>query len=98
MTGRPRAFPLPTDTAVRFDEADKARLLALKGVGPTVVQRLEEIGFTCLADIAGVEPQAINKAVSQMLHASCWANSPMARAAMARVVDLANERHPGHGR
>lgn len=77
-----------------FDAGERQLMLALKGVGPTVIDRLEQIGFCSLADVAGTEPTAINRTVAQMLHASCWANSPLAKDAIAAVVALANQRHP----
>ena len=77
-----------------FCAEERHRMLALKGAGPTVVERLEQLGFSSLADLAGGDPAAINRAVAQMLLASCWANSPMARRAMAAVVELANQHHP----
>ena len=77
-----------------FDAVERQLMLALKGVGPTVIDRLEQIGFSSLADVAGTEPTAINRTVAQMLHASCWANSPLAKDAIAAVVLLANQRHP----
>lgn len=76
-----------------FSDADKAAMLAIKGVGPTVIERLEQLGFASLAEVAGSDPKAINQNVAHMLHATCWANSPLARAAIAAVVDLANARH-----
>ena len=77
-----------------FSKQEVEQLLALKGVGPTVVRRLEEIGFSSLSELAGVEPAAINRTVAQMLNASCWANSPLARQAIQAAVDLANRQHP----
>lgn len=77
-----------------FNAEEREAMLALKGVGLTVIARLEEIGFSSLADVAGSDPQAINQTVAQMLHATCWANSPMAKSAIAAVVELANVRHP----
>lgn len=77
-----------------FSQVETEQLLAIKGVGPTVVKRLEAIGFSSLADLAGVEPAAINRTVAQMLNASCWANSPLARQAIVSVVELANRLHP----
>lgn len=76
-----------------FDSEERQLMLALKGVGPTVIARLEQIGFSSLAELAGAEPAAINRTVAQMLHASCWANSPLARSAIVAVVALANQRH-----
>ncbi len=77
-----------------FPNDEVQQMLAIKGVGPTVIRRLEEIGFSSLAELSGTNPLAINKTVAQMLRASCWANSPLAKNAIAAVVDLANEQHP----
>ena len=73
-----------------FSAEERESMLALKGVGPTVIDRLEQIGFGALADVAGSDPQAINRTVAQMLNASCWANSPLAKNAIRAVVELAN--------
>lgn len=78
---------------MNFPQDEVALMLALKGVDPTVIRRLEEIGFSSLAEVAGTDPVAINKTIADMLHASCWANSPLAKKAIASVVDLANTRH-----
>lgn len=75
-----------------FNDHEKTAMLALKGVGPAVITRLEQLGFASLDDVAGHNPEAINQRVAQMLHTTCWANSPLARAAIAAVVDLANDR------
>lgn len=75
-----------------FNVAVREAMLALKGVGTTVIDRLEQVGFSSLADVAGNDPQAINQTVAQMLHATCWANSPLVKNAVSAVVDLANAR------
>ena len=76
-----------------FPDHERDAMLALKGVGPTVLQRLEEIGFERLADLRGVAPEAINRQIAQMMRSTCWSNSPLARSAIRAVVDLA-ERTP----
>lgn len=35
-----------------FSDADKQCLLAVKGVGPTVISRLEQMGFSTLAQLS----------------------------------------------
>lgn len=76
-----------------FPDSERDAMLALKGVGPTVLQRLEEVGFDRLADLRGIDPEAINRRVAQMMRSTCWSNSPLARAAIRAVVELA-ERTP----
>ncbi|MDZ3831150.1 MAG: helix-hairpin-helix domain-containing protein [Sphingopyxis sp.] len=75
--------------AAAFPAAERERLLAVKGVGPTVVARLEEIGIASLAELAEREPEQICVEVSLYLGASCWRNSPQSRAAIAAAVACA---------
>ena len=69
-----------------FSPAERTILLAVKGVGPTVVARLEEIGIASLADLATRNADEICTHVSQLLGASCWRNSPQSRAAIAGAI------------
>ena len=75
-----------------FSGTERARMLALKGVGPTVVQRLEEAGYTSLAQLAHADPLAVTRQISQMMRSTCWHNSPQARAAIQSAVDFARSR------
>ena len=80
-----------------FTAEERAQLLALKGVGPTVVQRLEQAGYTSLAQLAGLDPLAVTKQISQMMRSTCWHNSPQARGAIGAVVALADQAGSGGG-
>lgn len=73
-----------------FPEHEKAALRALKGVGDTVIARLEQTGFSSLSQLAGEDPAFITKQISQMMGSTCWHNSPQARAAIAAAVGLAD--------
>ncbi|HEY2624073.1 helix-hairpin-helix domain-containing protein [Dyella sp. Tek66A03] len=75
-----------------FSDEERAQLLALKGVGATVVARLEQIGFAELSQLAGQDPADLNDQISAALGSTCWRNSPQARAAMHAIVDLARRR------
>ena len=70
----------------RFPDAERATLLTVKGVGPTVIERLETIGITSLAELARQDVDGICTQVSLMLGSTCWRNSPMARAAIAGAI------------
>lgn len=72
-----------------FPADERATLLAVKGVGPTVVDRLEQIGIDSLAALAATKPEDIVAQVAAMLGASCWKNSPQARRAIADAVAAA---------
>ncbi len=75
-----------------FSEHERAQLLALKGVGATVVARLEQIGFSQLSQLAGQDPADLTYQISKALGSTCWHNSPQARAAVRAIVDLAQRR------
>lgn len=74
-----------------FPAHERERLLAVKGVGPTVVDRLEQIGFDSLTALADARMDDVVKQVAAMLGASCWKNSPQARAAIAGAIACAVE-------
>jgi hypothetical protein len=75
-----------------FSAAERQQLLTLKGVGQTVIARLEQIGFSSLIQLAGEDPAVITKQISQLMGSTCWHNSPQARAAVTAVVTLAQQQ------
>jgi hypothetical protein len=75
-----------------FSSQEKAQMLALKGVGNTVITRLEQLGFSKLEQFKGLTAGDITKNVSEMLDATCWHNSPQARAAIQAVIGLAQRK------
>lgn len=77
-----------------FSPNTRAQLVALKGVGPTVVDRLEQIGFRTLEQLAGCEAADLTRQISQMMGSTCWHNSPQARAAIQAIIDFARQ-HAG---
>lgn len=72
-----------------FSEFEKQKMVGLKGVGPTVVSRLEQIGFSSLKQLADQDPALITLQISQMMGSSCWHNSPQARGAINAIIQLA---------
>ena len=66
-------------------------MLALKGVGATVIARLEQIGFSSLAELKDAETLVITKQISQMMGSTCWHNSPLAKNAIAAIITLAKD-------
>lgn len=72
-----------------FPVMEKEKMLALKGVGETVVARLEQIGFSSLSQLAGEDPAFVTKQISQMMGSTCWHNSPQARNAIQAIISLA---------
>lgn len=72
-----------------FPADERAILLAVKGVGPTVIRRLEQVGIEDLAALARQDARAICTAASAMLGSTCWRNSPQARGAIAAAIAAA---------
>ena len=72
-----------------FSAADCAILLAVKGVGPTVVSRLEQMGIATLADLATRRADDICAEAATILGSICWKNSPQARKAITSVIEAA---------
>lgn len=76
-----------------FSNAERERLLALKGVGPAVLLRLEQTGHAPLAALVGADPVEIVAEIAYMMRTSCWKNNPHAIRAIGSVIDLANLQH-----
>lgn len=74
---------------MKFSEPEKEALLAVKGVGPTVVKRFEEIGISSLTELAAYNAEDIAERVAQMLRTTCWKNSPQAKAAINAAIERA---------
>ena len=80
-----------------FSPEERAALLALKGVGPTVITRLEQMGIESLAELRKSNVSDILAQASAALGSTCWKNSPQARAAITAAVELAKssaEKNP----
>lgn len=75
-----------------FPADERDALLQLKGVGPTVIKRLEEIGINSLLKLKDCQVDTITEHVAAMLHANCWKNSPQAKAAIAAAIELATQK------
>lgn len=72
-----------------FSESERQALLALKGVGPTVLARLEQLGYASLAQLRQADTEEILLRAARLTGSSCWKNSPQARAAITAAVTLA---------
>ena len=77
-----------------FSLEDRRVLLAVKGVGPTVIARLEQMGIESLAHLQRESPADILARGARLTGSSCWKNSPQARAAIGAAIALAQTRHP----
>jgi predicted RecB family nuclease len=73
----------------RFTADERRLLLAVKGVGPTVVSRFEQLGIADLATLAGHDPAALVAAIAGHVGSTCWRNSPQARQAVSAAIAAA---------
>ena len=76
-----------------FQPEEREALLAVKGVGPTVVQRLEQIGFSSLRELARADALEVVSSAAGLVGSTCWKNSPQARAAIQSAIALAQSHH-----
>ncbi|MEG0858371.1 MAG: helix-hairpin-helix domain-containing protein [Pseudomonas sp.] len=74
-----------------FSAVEKQLLLSVKGVGPTVVSRLEQLGFTTLIQLGEADALDIVTQASALVGSTCWKNSPQARAAIQAAIAKAKE-------
>ncbi|WP_426207205.1 helix-hairpin-helix domain-containing protein [Providencia sp. PROV272] len=74
-----------------FSDADKQCLLAVKGVGPTVISRLEQMGFSTLAQLSEASYEDILIAGAALTGSSCWKNSPQAKKAVEGAIAAAKQ-------
>ncbi len=72
-----------------FSAEERTLLLTLKGVGPTVVSRLEQMGIESLAALGESNVSDILAQASAAVGSTCWKNSPQARGAITAAVCLA---------
>jgi hypothetical protein len=76
-----------------FPAEERKALLDIKGVGPTVVARLEQMGFESLAHLSKANTLDVVSQASAIVGSTCWKNSPKARAAIQAAIGLAQSRH-----
>jgi predicted flap endonuclease-1-like 5' DNA nuclease len=74
-----------------FPPEERQALLKVKGVGATVVSRLEQLGFNSLAQLAAADALEIVTQAASLVGSSCWKNSPQARAAIQAAIAMARD-------
>jgi len=75
---------------VPFSEAEKAILLSVKGVGPKVIERLEQMGFITLSQLANANINNILEHGANITGSTCWKNSPQAKNAITSAIQAAH--------
>lgn len=72
-----------------FAHDEQRLLLAVKGVGPTVIARLEQMGIESLRHLAKANAGDLLARGARLSGSSCWKNSPQARAAIQGAIEVA---------
>jgi len=68
-----------------FSESEKNSLLSVKGVGPTVIKRFEEVGLDSFEKLSAHNATEVVNLVSSMLHSRCWKNTKAVEAVEAAI-------------
>ncbi len=72
--------------------AQQQSLLAEKGIGATILQRLQQMGLDDVAKLAAADVGDMLQQGAALTGSSCWKNSPQAKAAMAAAVAWAKRQ------
>lgn len=75
-----------------FTEKETQSLLAEKGIGKTVLLRLQQMGLDDTAKLAAAEVDDILQQGAALSGSTCWKNSPQARAAITAAVEWAKRQ------
>lgn len=76
---------------MQFSQEEREELLKIKGVGETVIKRLEQIGITSLNLLAQSTTVEITETVADILQTTCWKNSPQAKMAIDAAIKYAKD-------
>ena len=72
-----------------FPLEERRALLGVKGVGPAVVARLEQMGIESLAHLSKANALDIVSNAAAIVGSTCWKNSPQARSAIQAAIACA---------
>ena len=75
-----------------FTDKEIQSLLAVKGIGKTILQRLQQMGLDDIATLAVADLDDILEQGAQLTGSTCWKNSPQAKAAITAAIEWAKQR------
>ena len=75
-----------------FTDEETQSLLAVKGIGKTVLQRLQQMGLDDVATLAAADLEDILEQGAKLTSSTCWKNSPQAKAAVSAAIEWAKQR------
>ena len=71
-----------------FTDEEIQSLLAVKGIGKTILQRLQQMSL----DEAAADLDDVLELGAKLTGSTCWKNSPQAKAAIAAAIEWAQQR------
>ncbi len=71
-----------------FTDKEIQALLAVKGIGKTILQRLQQMSL----DEAAADLDDVLELGAKLTGSTCWKNSPQAKAAIAAAIEWAQQR------
>ena len=71
-----------------FTNKEIQALLAVKGIGKTILQRLQQMSL----DEAAADLDDVLELGAKLTGSTCWKNSPQAKAAIAAAIEWAQQR------
>ena len=75
-----------------FTPEETRSLLAEKGIGKTVLQRLAQMGLDDVEALANADIEEVLTLGAMLTGSSCWKNSPQSRAAIATAIAWAQRQ------
>lgn len=72
-----------------FPVKDRKRMLNLVGVGPMMLTRLEQLGFTSLRQLAKQDPESIGVILTQKMGLAGWHRTPRAGRTVQTLIEFA---------
>jgi len=75
-----------------FTDEETQSLLAVKGIGKTVLQRLQQMGLDDVVTLAAADLEDILEQGAKLTGSTCWKNSPQAKAAVSAAIEWAKQR------
>ena len=75
-----------------FTDKEVQSLLAVKGIGKTILQRLQQMGLDDVTKLVAADLDDVLEQGARLTGSTCWKNSPQAKAAIAAAIEWAQQR------
>ena len=75
-----------------FTDEEVQSLLAVEGIGKTILQRLQQMGLDDVVKLAAADLDDVLEQGARLTGSTCWKNSPQAKAAIVAAIEWAKQR------